>query len=387
MGEVFFANARARASRSLIHKLRDLLERCGAKEIFRRGERVALKVHFGEMGNTSYLEPSFARVVVDKLKEWGVEPFITDTNTLYRGKRAKTEDHIATARAHGFSEESMGAPVIIADEFVSIPAAGVGPGEAMIARLVWEADGVIFLTHATGHVLYGFAGALKNLAMGCASPSVKQLLHSDLKPEVDEEKCVACGTCVGYCPVNAITLEEGSKARIDREGCIGCGECVAVCPVEAIPILWKSESRRVAEKTAAFARAVLSNKEGKALFLNFLVGITPDCDCCDWSDVPIVPDLGILASRDVVAVDQASVDLIAKAPIVGGSIFEEKLDKHPVWRNLAAAFAPYLHVRPRVREKFRLLYGVDVGLFLREAERHGLGSRRYTLHTIPEPAQ
>lgn len=388
MSDVYFIDARARAGRSLLDKLADLFDYCGVGGMFGKGQRVALKAHFGEMWNTGYLEASFARVIVSKLREKGVEPFLTDTNTLYRCKRASTEDHLATARAHGFSEESLGAPVIISDDFVEVEAKGAGLGKVGVARPVWEADGVILLTHATGHVLYGLGGSVKNLAMGCSSPSGKQVLHSDLTPEVVPEKCVSCGTCATYCPVDAISVGEGEKASIDIAVCVGCGECITVCPEEAIPPVWKGDPERIAEKTAAYAAAVLSNKKGKAFYFNFLVGITPDCDCCDWTDIPIVPDIGVLASSDVVAVDQATVDLIAKAPVMPGSALDEKAgEKIPLWRTASRVLSPLVGIQPRVSDKFRMLHGVDAGAFLADAEKQGVGSRRYTLRTIPEPAQ
>ena len=384
MSSVYFIDAKAGAGRSILRKFADLLDRCLAGGPFHKGERVAVKCHFGEMGNTSYLEASFARTLVGKLKDLGAEPFLTDTNTLYRGGRARTEKHLATARAHGFSEESIGAPVVISDTFETVEA-GAGLGKVKVAGPVRRADGLVLLTHVTGHMLYGLGGAVKNLAMGCSSPAGKQVLHSDLTPEVNREKCSGCGTCVDYCPVDAIALVEG-KARIDGVRCIGCGECVTVCPEGAIPPVWKGDPRRIAEKTAAFGKAVLSNKRGKALFVNCLLSITPDCDCCDWNEQPIVPDIGILASRDIVAADQATIDLVAGAPIVPGSALEERIEKKvPPWSMMRKALAPLLSVQPKVRDKFGLLHGVDSGMFLDEAERFGLGSRRYTLREVPAP--
>ena len=439
---VYLADATAGAGRSLLRKLSDLFEKSGGPEIFRKGEKVAVKVHFGEEGNTTYLDPAFARLLIKKLKELGADPFLTDTNTLYRGKRHKTEDHLITARRHGYTEENIGAPIIIGDEFVEVTEKGKGRGKIGISRLVWEADSLLLITHVTGHMLFGYAGALKNVSMGCAAPVGKQIMHSGLKPKVNRKKCIACGTCVEYCPVDAITLippnvvqdfsktlsktlsevegstsatlsinsVEGSpagsstpvpvglpfsgvptgkelhyekevKARINPKLCIGCGECITVCPVEAIPILWKTDPARLAEKSAAYARAVLSNKKGKILCFNFLIDITPDCDCCDWSEPPFVPDQGILASRDILAVDQASIELIQKAPLIPGSRAVSKrinVSRKKIPSGVASQFQCF----PRLKDKFKSLFGVDIDPFLEKAEKLGLGSRRYQLKQI-----
>ncbi|MDP8214796.1 MAG: DUF362 domain-containing protein [Candidatus Euphemobacter frigidus] len=376
--KVYFADPTAHARRSLLAKLSDLFDASGGPEIFQRGDKVAVKVHFGEEGNTSYLNPAFARLLVGKLNDLGAKPFLTDSNTLYRGKRHTTEDHLLTARRHGFTEENLGAPVVIADRFVAVEGGVAGTPPARIAKVVQDADSLLVITHVTGHVIFGYAGAIKNVSMGCASPAGKQTIHSDLKPEVVVEKCVACGTCLRYCPVGAISQDKDGKAKIDQSVCIGCGECIAVCPVGAIPPIWKGETSRLAEKSAAYARAVLRDKKGKALFLNFLIDITPDCDCCDWSDPPFVPDRGILASRDVVAIDQASVDLVRKAPLIPGSIVVKKRLRLSR-KKITPAVASQYNCLPRLRDPFKSLFGIQIEPFLEEAEEAGLGSRDYRL--------
>lgn len=375
---VYFIDPAARAGRSWLDKLSDLFDRAGGGEIFRPGDRTAVKVHFGEEGNTAYLKPDFARRLVEKLRSLGAEPFLTDSNTLYRGQRHRTEDHLRTARRHGFTEEYVGAPVVIADRFREEAGLTIGGRRVRVAEAVRNADSLLVITHATGHVAFGYGGAVKNVGMGLASPAGKQVMHSDLKPEVKAGKCTGCGTCIRYCPVSAIELGGGGKAVIDREKCIGCGECIAVCPEGAIPAIWKGKPDRMAEKTAAYARAVLEGKAGRALYLNFLLDIAPDCDCCDWTEPPFVPDQGILASRDILAVDQAAVDLIRKAPLIPGCTAVAKRVKVSDKRVTEKIAGQYCCL-PRLKDKFRTLFGVDLEPFLSAAERAGLGERDYRL--------
>ncbi len=376
--KVYYADSSARAGRSGLDKLSDLFDRAGGGEIFRPGDRVAVKVHFGEAGNTGYLRPAFARRLVEKLRELGARPFLTDSNTLYRGGRHRTADHLETARRHGFTEENIGAPIVIADRFLEEKGLAVGGRPVRVAEAARSADSILVITHATGHVAFGYGGAVKNISMGLASPAGKQVMHSDLKPAVKKEKCVGCGTCIRYCPVSAIACDRAGKAVIDREKCIGCGECIAVCPEGAIPVIWKGESERMAEKSAAYARAVLDGKMDRALYLNFLLDITPDCDCCDWTEPPFVPDQGILASRDILAVDQASIDLIRKAPLIPGATAVAKrvrVSNKRVTEKIAGQYC----CLPRLPDKFKTLFGVDLEPFLAAAERAGLGTRNYRL--------
>ncbi len=381
---VYQADPTAGAGRSLLDKAAALFDRAGGGEIFRKGMSVAVKLHFGEEGNTGYLNPAFARAVVGKLQALKTRPFLFDTNTLYRVRRHNTADHLETARRHGFTEEYVGAPVVIGDEFAEAGGAASRGGRLQVAKAIREADAVLVLAHATGHVLFGYGGALKSVAMGCASPSGKQVMHSDVKPAVEEKKCLGCGTCVGHCPTGAIALVPRAggkpKARIDAPSCLGCGECIAACPAEAIPINWKTEEEPLAEKTALYARAALEGKAGRLLCLNFLLSITPDCDCADWTEPPFVPDLGLLASRDIVAVDQAAIDLIRSAPIIPGSTaVAKKLARLP---RLPAEIASRFHCLPRVPDVFQTLFGADVSRLLVAAERAGLGSRDYRLEKV-----
>jgi len=381
---VYHADPVAGAGRSLLDKTVELFGRAGGEEIFQAGMRVAIKVHFGEEGNTGYLNAAFARALVGRLTALKTRPFLFDTNTLYRVRRHTTADHLETARFHGFTEEYVGAPVVIADTFVEAETPLVSRRRAQVAQAVREADAVLVLAHATGHILFGYGGAVKSVAMGCASPSGKQVMHSDVKPAVKEALCVACGTCLGHCPASAIALVPGpggkKAARIDPHACLGCGECIAACPAHAIPINWKTDEAPLAEKAALYALAALAGKLDRLLCLNFLLQITPDCDCADWTEPAFVPDLGVLASRDIVAVDQAAIDLIRKAPVIPGSTAVAK--RLNPSKRIPPEVASQFRCLPRLPDVFKTLFGADVSLLMAAAEKAGIGSREYRLERV-----
>lgn len=353
---------RTREGSSLLAKTQRLFAAAELASAISAQDLVAIKLHWGEVGNLAYVAPPLVRTIVDLVKECGGKPFLTDANTLYRGGRRNAVDNLLTACRNGFTLETAGAPVIIADglrgmDYVKVPGEGKHFKTLKISSAIHYADALIVLSHFKGHLLTGFGGAIKNLGMGCASPAGKQSMHSDLRPKVQEASCIGCGSCVEHCPTGAAKLGNSGKALIDAEACIGCGDCTAVCPSGAIPVRWKTDGRAVQEKIAEYAKAAVKGKENKVGFLNFLMRISPDCDCFSWNDTPIAADVGILASRDPVAIDQASVDLVNQAPGLAGS----KL------KNLSAA------------DKFRDVTGVDWEPQLEHAERLGLGSRLYEL--------
>ena len=311
---VFFTDIRSDTKRNLFDKIDGLLNRVGLEGKFGKGELVAVKLHFGERGNTSYIRPNFVRRVVDNIKDTGARPFLTDTNTLYVGSRAESASHLVTAIENGFDYAVAGAPLIIADGLRSenverVPVEGRHFREVSIGGSIASADGMVVLTHFKCHELTGFGGAIKNLGMGCAAREGKLAQHSELSPVVDREGCTACATCIKWCPAGAIEMVKG-KAFIDEETCIGCGKCIIVCPEKTIRIRWSGASAAVQEKMAEYATGAVKGKRGKQIFLNFIVQVTPSCDCYGHTDAPIVPDVGILASADPVAIDQASADLV-----------------------------------------------------------------------------
>ncbi len=332
---------------------------------------VAVKLHFGEEGNTTFVRPIFLRRIVENLQKMGARPFLTDTCTLYVGERSNAVDHLTLAIRHGFGYATVNAPLVIADgirgnSYRAVPFSGIHFTEAYIAREIAEADAIIGVTHFKAHELSGIGGTLKNIGMGCASRKGKLAQHSTVAPKVKRKKCVGCGTCVSACAQGAITLTD-KKAHIDPETCVGCGECITACPQKAVQIQWNETIPVFQEKLAEYAAAALKGKENAGLFLNFVWDISPICDCNPHSGAPIAPPIGIVASTDPVAVDQASVDMICIPP-------------------------------PAVREALRLPYEtlenpferqypkIDWTLHLRHAENMGLGQRKYNLVIVDNAA-
>ncbi len=288
-----------------------------------RGRPVAVKTHFGERGNDSYLPPTVVRAVVDEVRSAGGEPCLVETSTLYRGRRSNAVDHFNLALAHGFGPERMGCPLLFLDglrgnlhveqrvELKHFDTVAVAGDFTLIPSAV-------ICSHVTGHMLGGFGGAIKNVAMGLASRAGKLRQHSAGRPQIRAEDCIACGTCAEWCPEDAITVPE--KAEIDYECCIGCGECAAVCPVGAVGFGWDEPARSFNEKMAEYAYGILRDKLDHVAFLSFILCPTKECNCEGHEGTRIGPDLGVVASADPVAVDQACIDLMNEA--VGEDVFE-----------------------------------------------------------------
>jgi uncharacterized Fe-S center protein len=312
--KVYFTDLRARAAnKNRTAKIKKLFEAAGFDDRVARGDLTAVKVHFGERGCDTHLSPSHVRTVVERVKARGARPFVTDTNTLYSGSRHNAVDHLATAVEHGFDYAVLGAPVIIADgldstNVIEVPVAGKHFSSVKIAGDIVRADSLLVLSHFKGHELAGFGGAVKNLAMGCAPRAGKRDQHC-IRFKVEPKKCVGCGECQRVCPVGAARMVE-QVSVIDAAVCVGCGECLAVCPKKAMTMDWRTEIVPFMERLVEYARGAVTGKEHRVGFLNFLVSVTPDCDCAAWSDAPIVPDIGFLASTDPVALDRACFDLV-----------------------------------------------------------------------------
>jgi hypothetical protein len=300
------------------------------------------------MGNTAFLPPIWVREVVRLLKEKRALPFLTDTNTLYAGQRTNAVLHILNAAENGFTLECCGAPIIIADglrgeNVVKIPIEGRHFKEIMVAAAAIWADAIVCLTHFKCHVLTGFGGAIKNIGMGFAAKEGKSAMHMmDEAPYVKEESCSGCGRCKKRCPTGAITVEE--CAKIDARLCKGCAQCIVSCPQKAIKIDWEAQAKEVPQRIAEYAYGILKGK--KSCFLNFCMNITPDCDCCPHSDAPVCEDIGILASFDPVAIDQASADLVNK--VAGKDVFAQ--------------------IHPKVNWKEQLEHSEKLGVGKREYE-------------------
>ena len=314
--KVYFSDLRASVKENLLSKLIRLMDGAGIEEIISPRNLVAIKLHFGEKGNTAFIRPLFIRQIVNRIKSLGGMPFLTDSNTLYAGTRGNSISHLNTAIENGFAFSVVDAPLIIADglrgaSYLSVKINQDNIKTAYLGKEIVASDALISAAHFKGHELSGFGGTIKNLGMGCASRKGKMVQHSGLSPKVSRKKCIGCGDCVQHCAQEAISLQE-EKAKIDPKKCVGCGECILICPNGVIDVQWKRDIPAFQKKIAEYCLAVLNGKREKALFLNFLTNISPACDCYGHADAPIVQDIGIMASRDPVAVDQASVDMVNK---------------------------------------------------------------------------
>jgi len=273
------------------------------------GKNIAIKVHFGEAGCTTYLDPVLVKKVYDKVVSLGKKATLVECNVLYRGSRTNATEHTKTALSHGFDF----APIDILDgelgnEEIEVPVEGIIK-TAKLGKGIKKYDSIIVLTHFKGHPATGFGGAIKNIGMGFGSRAGKLAMHSDSKPYINNEKCIGCGVCLKNCNYNAISIING-KAFIDSDKCVGCAMCRAVCQTNAVYVVWGSEDR-LQKKIVEYASAVLKIIP-KTIFINFLVNITKECDCFNYVQKPIMNDIGILYSNDIVSIDKASLDLTNK---------------------------------------------------------------------------
>ncbi len=326
--QVYFANLRSKSqATSLINKVGRLFEVAGFKNIIQPNEPTAIKMHFGEEGNTSFLNPIYVREVVKRIKKYKGKPFLTDANTLYKGSRNNSVDHLNTAIENGFAYAVVDAPIIISgglfsQDFVEVEIDKKHFDRVKITSDIVYTPSMIVLAHFKGHSTAGFGGALKSLGMGCAAVAGKQQQHSTAKPHSVSD-CRTCGTCARSCPTGAITVMK-KHVSIDHDKCIGCGECISYCPDRAIEPEWGTKMDEFVERMVEYAYGAAKGKEGKLGFINFVMDVSPLCDCIPWSDAPIVPDIGILASTDPVAIDQASLDLVNKSKAAAGSVLDEQ---------------------------------------------------------------
>ncbi len=302
---------------SLAKKTAALLKRSPFLDIIGKNDFVGIKTHLGEKDNIGYIKSGVIKGVVDLLSQRSGRVFIVETNTLYAGSRSNSVEHIKLAHEHDLGLSKTGAPIIIADgllgrNFVAVKVPGKHLKSVKIAADIVNCDFLLCLSHMTGHMQTGFGAAIKNLGMGCASRAGKLEQHSNVQPGVTQARCNACGTCLKWCPANAIEIE-GGKAVISQKDCIGCGECTVVCKTGAIEIRWSEGVRNVQEKMAEYALGVRNAiGAGRTYFINFLTHITKDCDCMAKDEPVICGDLGIMASEDPVALDRASVDMVLK---------------------------------------------------------------------------
>jgi len=365
--KVFFADMRAGARENLFDKIGRLMREAGLAERIAAGDLVAVKVHFGEKGNHTFVRPVFVRRVVDEIKRCGASPFLTDSSTLYPGERKEAVSALACAIENGFAYAVVGAPLIMSDGLRGHTAVEVRvDGEILptvsIGAEIAEADALVAVSHFKCHELTGFGGTLKNLGMGCSSRTGKMLQHSTVAPKVAQKFCNGCAACLKSCAHAAITILEG-KAQIDPAACVGCSRCITACQQKAINVQWNESSSLVMRKMAEYAKGAVAGKGEKTLFLNFITQVSPACDCYGHADAPIVNDVGILASCDPVALDQASADLVNNA--------RGNLDTA-----LASGHEPG-------GDKFRGVHPeIDWEVQLEHGEKIGLGTRAYQLVKI-----
>jgi uncharacterized Fe-S center protein len=364
---VYFIDLRAKYKENFITKLGKLLETAGLSQVIKERDIVAVKLHFGELGNTAFIRPVFLRKIVECLKNLDAVPFLTDSNTLYVGTRCDAPRHIATAVQNGFAYPVVDAPIIIADGLrgkseIPIAISQKRFKKAYIGSEIVQANSLISVAHFKGHELSGFGGTIKNVGMGCASRKGKMAQHADVAPKVKAKKCVGCGDCIASCAQKAISMVK-EKARINPKKCIGCGECILACPIQAIQIQWNASVPVFMEKMMEYTLAVIKGKEDRSLFVNFITDVSPACDCPPFNDAPIVRDVGVVASTDPVAIDQASVDLVNQEHALPGSCLKKN--------------------RGPGKDKFKGLYPeVDWQLQFEYAEKIGLGKRDYVLQKI-----
>jgi uncharacterized Fe-S center protein len=229
---VYFIDMKAKYKENFVDKLGKLLEIAGIDQTVKKRGLTAVKLHFGEIGNTAYIRPVFIRKIIECVREIGGVPFLTDANTLYAGNRSDAPHHLVTAIQNGFAYSVVDAPVVIADGLRGKSETAVSINKkhfkrAYIGTEIVQSDSLISVAHFKGHEFSGFAGTLKNVGMGCASRKGKMAQHADVAPKVKAKNCVGCGECVAHCPAKAIALVE-NKAQINDDKCIGCGECAFI---------------------------------------------------------------------------------------------------------------------------------------------------------------
>ncbi len=376
---VYFTSLRAKYDDSLLTKIKRLAQAAGLENIIRGKGLAAIKIHFGERGNTAFIRPLLVRPVVDAIVEAGGRPFITDSGTLYPGSRGNSVDHLNTAILNGFAYAVVGAPLVIADGIDGRDEVAVQVNlkhfkEVFIGSAIVRADSLVSLAHFKLHEAAGFGGAIKNIGMGTASRKGKMSQHSDVAPEIVLRKCIGCGVCIEQCAQGAMVLVErpaGAPApkasvtkvmRIDQELCAGCARCIHACPQGAVSINWEKDLPKFMEKMVEYTAGALRGKQNRSLFINFLTQISPACDCYPFSDAPIVGDIGITASTDPVAIDQACADLVNSQPHLESSCLK------------GVGECP---------DKIRAVYPhIDWERQLKYASELGIGSREYELVEI-----
>ena len=370
--KVYFTDFRCKVDEGPAHKLSRLIDKAGLGEIDMDGKFVAIKMLFGELGNMSYLRPNYAKAIVDYVKARGGKPFLTDCNTMYPGFRKNAIEHLYCAWENGFTPLTVGCPVIIGDglkgtDDIAVPVVGGEyVKEARIGHAIMDADIFISLAHFKGHELTGFGGAIKNIGMGCGSRAGKQEQHCTGKAQIDPEKCRGCKRCLRECANNGLQFDEATKKMTVTENCVGCGRCLGACNFDAIDFARRGANADLNRRMAEYAKAVVYGRP--SFHVNIVVDVSPNCDCHSGNDAPMLPDIGMFASFDPLAVDQACADAcLAQEPLPNTQLTEQMekddfCDHHDHFEN----------VTPNAEYK----------TCLEHAEKIGLGSRKYELITV-----
>lgn len=367
---VYFTNLRTSPSRNLLTKMERLVKQAGIESIDFEKQFVAVKIHFGEPGNLAFIRPNYAARMANLLRSLGGKPFLTDSNTLYSGGRSNAVDHIRSAMENGFNPISAQCDIIIADglkgtDYREIPVDGTYCKAPKIGAAVADADIIISMNHFKGHEQTGFGGALKNLGMGCASVGGKLELHSASQPVIFAKNCIGCNVCVKHCRHDAIRLNANRKAEIDYDACVGCGQCVALCQYSAAVLGEDDTSERLNYKIAEYTKAVLKDKPH--FHVSFIMNVSPECDCWNHNDAALVPDIGIAASFDPVALDKACADMVISAPVLPNNRIT---DSHH-------------HEHLEGEDKFCLVHpDTEWRKGLEYAEKIGLGTQEYELINV-----
>jgi len=370
--KVFFTDMRTRGGDSLLVKLEKLIKKAGIENIDFDKKFVAIKIHFGEPGNLAFLRPNFAKTVADTVKALGGIPFLTDCNTLYVGRRNQGLAHLDAAAENGYFPLSTGCQNIIADgirglDEIDVPVnGGMYCTVAHIGRAIMDADIIISLNHFKGHEGMGFGGAIKNVGMGSGSRAGKMAMHTDGKPVINTDDCIGCRICARFCALSAIEFS-GKKASINEEKCVGCGHCIGSCSKNAISNNWNSASEALCCKTAEYAKAVLDGRPN--FHINIVNQVSPFCDCYGENDAAIIPDIGIFASFDPVALDMACIDAVNAAPVLPDTILSETTRSH---KDHSGNPDHLTDIHP----------STDWRVQISHAEKIGLGSSAYELVTM-----
>ncbi len=371
VSNVYFTDLRVKNGDNLLTKLQRLIKTAGIGNIDFTDKYVAIKMHFGEPGNLAFLRPNYAKAVADIVKELGGKPFLTDCNTLYVGGRKNALDHLDSANLNGFNPTTTGCQIIIADglkgtDETLVPVeGGTYIKEAKIGRAVMDADVFISLSHFKGHESTGFGGALKNIGMGCGSRAGKMEMHSAGKPHVDQNLCVGCQMCAKICAHDAPEFEN-KKATINHDKCVGCGRCIGVCPKDAILSASDKSNEILNCKIAEYTKAVIDNRPH--FHISLVIDVSPYCDCHGENDAAIVPNVGMFASFDPVALDMACAEAVNAQPVLSNSMLGDCSEEERACHN-----HDHFHsIFPETCWETAISHG----------EKIGIGNSKYKLITV-----